>query len=105
MQKEANSPYWERPQYSALTATTWDIVVIMLGTNDAKDPGSEGPDNWEHDCGGPDATTTEGCRFADDYHDMIEVVKTLGNPDIWAMIPPPLMQLSLIHISEPTRPY
>ena len=32
MQKDADSPYWKRPQFSALTApgVTWDIVVIML---------------------------------------------------------------------------
>jgi len=100
MQKEADSPYWERPQYDALTAGTWDIVVIMLGTNDAKDPGSQGPDNWQHDCGGPYQTTTEGCRFADDYRSMIEVVKTLGNPTIYAMVPPPLMQVYAIGANQ-----
>ena len=24
-------------------------VTIMLGTNDAKDPSSGGPNNWQHD--------------------------------------------------------
>merc|ERR1719480_402868 len=38
MLKKSNSPYWQRPQYKALTSGTWDIIVIMLGTNDAKDP-------------------------------------------------------------------
>jgi len=51
MLKKANSPYWERPQYQTLVNNTWDIVVIMLGTNDAKDPGDGGPNNWLHDCG------------------------------------------------------
>ena len=51
MLKSANSPYWERPQYKTLTSEKWDIITIMLGTNDAKDPGSKGPDNWQHDCG------------------------------------------------------
>lgn len=36
MLKGADSPYWNRGQYKALTGNTWDIVVIMLGTNDAK---------------------------------------------------------------------
>ena len=76
MLKKGNSPFWQRPQYTALTqapcftsrATTllvvhlkgklkvqatsykrpaqgkWDVITIMLGTNDAKDPGSHGPD-------------------------------------------------------------
>ena len=35
-----------RPQYKALTAAKWDIIIIMLGTNDAKDKGDHGPDDW-----------------------------------------------------------
>lgn len=29
MQKGADSPYWNRPQYQALIKGTWDIVIIM----------------------------------------------------------------------------
>lgn len=36
----------KRPQYKTLTSNTWDILIIMLGTNDAKDPGDGGPNNW-----------------------------------------------------------
>ena len=46
MLKVSNSPYWKRPQYKALTAGKWDIIIIMLGTNDAKDKGDHGPDDW-----------------------------------------------------------
>jgi len=92
MQKGADSPYWDRPQYDALTSQEWDIVIIMLGTNDAKDTSSGGPDNWQHDCGGAINTTTDGCIFASDYNDMIALVKTLGNPKIYLQVPPPLMQ-------------
>ena len=42
MQKKGDSPYWERASFPKLVAETWDIVVIMLGTNDAKDEGSGG---------------------------------------------------------------
>jgi lysophospholipase L1-like esterase len=28
-------PYWERPQYKTLVSNKWDVIVIMLGTNDA----------------------------------------------------------------------
>ena len=42
MLKVSNSPYWKRPQFKALTANKWDIIIIMLGTNDAKDPGDHG---------------------------------------------------------------
>jgi len=95
MLKKSNSPYWKRPQFRALNKGKWDIIVIMLGTNDAKDPGDHGPNNWLHDCGGPDHTTLNGCSFAEDYKSMIDLVKTLGTtsagPKIYAQIPPPLM--------------
>ena len=61
MMKSADSPYWKRPQYAALTAGKWDVVVIMLGTNDAKDAGSGGPHNWPHNCTGANALD---CPFA-----------------------------------------
>jgi lysophospholipase L1-like esterase len=92
MMKGADSPYWKRPQYKALTSAKWDIIIIMLGTNDAKDAGSHGPHNWPHDCTGPDALK---CSYAVDYASMIQLVKTLGTtaagPKIYTAIPPPLM--------------
>ena len=104
MLKVSNSPYWKRPQYKALTAGKWDIIIIMLGTNDAKDPGDHGPNNWLHNCGGPDHTTVEGCTFAEDYGAMIKLVKTLGTtpagPKIYVAIPPPLMQLDSIGANQ-----
>jgi len=97
MLKNANSPYWQRKQYTALTNGKWDIVTIMLGTNDAKDPDDKGPDNWQHDCSGADGISLDGCTFAQDYKAMVDVVRTLGTtdgvpPKVYAMIPPPLMQ-------------
>jgi len=96
MLQKGDSPYWKRSQYSALTGAKWDIVTIMLGTNDAKDPGDHGPNNWQHDCGGAHGTNITNCSFASDFHDMIEVVKKLGTtpgtpPKIYVMVPPPLM--------------
>ena len=96
MLKVSDSPYWQRPQYTTLTNNTWDIVTIMLGTNDAKDPGDGGPNNWLHNCGGPDQTNLKDCTFAQDYSAMIEVVTKLGNnnnpPKIFVLVPPPLME-------------
>jgi len=94
MMKGADSPYWKRPQYTTLTGNKWDILIIMLGTNDAKDAGSHGPHNWPHNCTGADALS---CPYAVDYLAMIELVKTLGTaenptPTIYTAIPPPLMQ-------------
>merc|ERR1711934_307381 len=95
MLKKGNSPFWTRPQYNTLTSNKWDIIVIMLGTNDAKDPSDHGPNNWQHDCGGPEHTTLTGCSFASDYADMIKLVKTLGTtaagPKIYTQTAPPLM--------------
>lgn len=96
MLKKGDSPYWKRPQYSALTKGKWDIIVIMLGTNDAKDLGDHGPNNWQHDCGGENHTELSSCSFAEDYKSMIDLVRTLGTtpagPKIYVQIPPPLMQ-------------
>jgi len=97
MLKNSNSPYWERNQFKGLTNNKWDIITIMLGTNDAKDPGDKGPDNWQHDCSGSDGVTIDGCTFAQDYKSMVELVRTLGvqdgvPPKVYGMIPPPLMQ-------------
>lgn len=96
MLKKGDSPFWERPEYEALTNAKWDAVIIMLGTNDAKDLGSGGPNDWQHDCGGADATSLDGCSFATDYKAMVDVVRGLGTsdvpPQIYTMIAPPLMK-------------
>ena len=93
MMKDANSPYWRRPQHKALISAKWDIITIMLGTNDAKDQGSGGPANWPHDCTGDKALE---CSYAKDYMSMIELVRTLGTspngPKVYVLTPPPLMK-------------
>jgi len=98
MQKGADSPYWQRPQFQTLIGNKWDIIVIMLGTNDAKDPGDGGPNNWHDNCG-PSLSNISlaNCTFAQDYLSMIELVRTLGPdantpPIIYVAAPPPLMQ-------------
>jgi lysophospholipase L1-like esterase len=99
-----NSPYWLRPQFKTLTTNHWDIIIIMLGTNDAKDPGDHGPNNWKHDCGGPDHTSLTGCTFAEDYKKFIGIVQKLGTtpagPVIYSAIPPPLMELDSIGANQ-----
>lgn len=97
MLKSGDSPYWDRPQFTLLNSSKWDIITIMLGTNDAKDPDDHGPDNWQHDCSGANGVHTDNCNFANDYKSMIDLVRTLGttkgvSPKVYAMIPPPLMQ-------------
>lgn len=124
MQKRPNgdAPWWVTPKYKQWTAPAnaklWDKVVIMLGTNDAKDacpaegcpasagcgnasfcafdrPGSccnwphAGQTSWVQDC-----TDGVSCPFAKDYGAMIAVARTLGKqpagPELWLAIPPPL---------------
>ena len=89
MMKGADSPYWKRPQFKTLTSNTWDILIIMLGTNDAKDAGSRGPHNWPHNCTGENALR---CPFAVDYNSMVTLVKKQGGVTVFNAIPPPLMQ-------------
>ena len=106
MLKGGDSPYWERPQFDALVNNTWDVVVVMLGTNDAKDPGDGGPDNWQHDCGGASHTTLDGCQYASDYADMIALARTLGAsadappPRVFVTAPPPLMMRGAIGANQ-----
>jgi lysophospholipase L1-like esterase len=97
MMKGANSPYWQRPQYKTLTTNKWDILIIMLGTNDAKDAASHGPPNWPHNCTKDGMTLDLACPFAEDYASMVTLARTLGTtagtpPTIYSAIPPPLMQ-------------
>ena len=99
MQKNADSPFWKRPQYAALLNGTWDVITILLGTNDAKDKASGGPSDWTHQCG-----QLEGCAFADDFASFIAVASTLGrggnSPLIYAMVPPPLMKQGAYGMNE-----
>jgi hypothetical protein len=127
LQREGDSPYWERPQFQTLVNNVWDIIIIMvwyctvlycraspldllgnyillrsqLGTNDAKDPGDGGPNNWMGDCLGPGL---DDCRFADNYGQLLTVVRGLGRtaagPDVYMMIPPPLMKWGAIGANQ-----
>lgn len=122
MQKSphGDSPYWKRNSFKTLSENKWDIVVIMLGTNDAKDacgqPASyckanvngsccnwphSGQTNWTQDCSNMD------CPFVTDYNAMVSLVKTLGTtaagPVIYTAIPPPLMTGG--SPGSPTKPY
>lgn len=95
LQKKGDSPFWQRPMYSALTSNTWDVVIIMLGTNDAKDATSGGPPNWPSKCS-TKHTSASTCTYLADYTKLIEAVRGLGRskgipPTILLMTSPPLM--------------
>ena len=92
------SPWWRSPAYKALVAARWDVIFIMLGTNDARDVGSGGPEHWPRDaCDGATAATLGRCSFATNYTALLNVVATLGRsagspPAVHLMVPPALMQ-------------
>ena len=104
MLKDGNSPYWKRPQYQTLIENKWDIVTIQLGTNDAKDKADNGPDNWKTNvCNG--GTSLNGCTYANNYKEMINLIRTLGkepgkSPKIYISIPPPLMEHSVYGMNQ-----
>jgi lysophospholipase L1-like esterase len=116
-----DSPYWDRTSFTTLTAHKWDIVVLMLGTNDAKDACNEVGNcgytcrnttccNWPHAgqnttlqsniTWSQDCSNTMTCPFVTDYRAMIDHIRTLGrsagkSPDLWLAVPPPLMSSSV----------
>ena len=103
MLKNSSAPYWKTSQFSEFAAGTWDIVLLMLGTNDAHNtcgapasrPGCSS--DWDVDCGGPNATSASThCRFAQDFASMVEIALSRGTtpgvaPMVYVMTPPPLM--------------
>ena len=103
MLKRSDKTYWNQSVYQTLTTNTWDIVVVMLGTNDAKDTSSGGPDNWQHDCGSISTPTLSNCSFANDYADMISVIRTLGKtspPKIYITVPISLLQQGVYGMNQ-----
>jgi hypothetical protein len=106
--ERGNGSYWDTPQFAQLSGQTWDIVIIMvrchhgllcylpslvdrgvlcrmrqLGTNDAKRY------NWPYGaCGDPE--TSDECPFVQAYADLIAYIRTLGSPEVFVCIPPPV---------------
>lgn len=112
MLKKSCAPWWKTKQYEEFVAKRWDIVIIMLGTNDAhntcNEPASrEGcTSDWSVDCGGPNKTSLKNCQFAEDFADLVKIAQGLGvgsaSPQVYVMIPPPLMSNSAGWPSEQT---
>ena len=75
MLKRGDNPYWVSPGYKAALASNATLLVLMLGTNDAKFR------NWD----------TLAGDFPGDYADMIASFAAMpSKPKIWLMVPPPL---------------
>jgi len=72
--KGGSLPYWNTDQFIPSHDYNPDIVVIMLGTNDAK------PGNWANNS-----------QFISDYTDLIESYKNLpSEPTVYICYPPPV---------------
>ena len=75
--KHGDHPYWATKQFHEASSSAADIVIIMLGTNDAK------PFNWR----------AHGSEYPADYKAMIDVFKAMpSTPTVLVMTPPPLYQ-------------
>jgi lysophospholipase L1-like esterase len=73
MLKKGNKPYWNEEAFQEALEFNPNVVVIMLGTNDAKAV------NWRHED-----------EFVSDYREMIDTFAKLDtNPWIWLCCPVP----------------
>ena len=70
--KQSDHPYWGESAYTASGNFGPDIVIVMLGTNDAK------PQNWSHQA-----------SFATDYRALVDHYRMLGAV-VYVATPPPV---------------
>ena len=64
LQKESPLPWSVTPAYKALVENRWDVIIVMLGTNDAA-PNAQGywpAANHEH-CDNADLSTLSSCNL------------------------------------------
>jgi len=87
LQRSGDSPYVQRGSWPKVLASNADIIIIMLGTNDAKDSTNSGPLNWEN----TGINSTGILSYEIDYNYFITTFKSMpSSPTIFAAIPPPL---------------
>jgi acyl-CoA thioesterase-1 len=85
LQRHGDSPYVNRGSWPRVLASNADIIIIMLGTNDAKDRSNGGPPNWEND------GRTGQEQYVVDYKFFVDTFKQFSSkPTIYTAIPPPL---------------
>ncbi len=72
LMKMGDKPYWNESAYTSSRSFEPDVVVIMLGTNDAK------PQNWSKEA-----------AFAPDYSELIDGYRSLGAL-VYVATPPPV---------------
>ena len=77
-------PYWNLKEYGEALNSSADIVVFMLGTNDARQG------NWKGEE-----------PFKKDYLEMVRsFINMPSKPDVHIMIPPPLYQEGAITANQ-----
>jgi lysophospholipase L1-like esterase len=80
--------YVNTPQYDALVQNKFDIVLFMIGTNDAMQS------NWPHSCTAD--TTGASCRFSFDFSQLINKMKERAERVV-VMTPLPIMSTEPLH--------
>lgn len=82
--KEGNAPYWDENRYSEVLEWNPDIVIIKMGTNDAK------PQNWKYKT-----------SFVSDYTEFVNSFKNLpSNPKIFICYPLPAFAGNSLDVSD-----
>merc|ERR1740121_3557684 len=83
MMKKGSFPYWQSLEFRLSLDSAPDIVLILMGTNDAKDFLTH---NLVHEPRGENSR-----EFVGDYIDMIRTFEDLeSHPVVFVIVPPPL---------------
>lgn len=73
MMKTGDHPYWDEPEYQLTLESSADIILMMLGTNDAK------TFQWDQN------------EYVKDYREMATSFLVMESaPTVYIMVPPPL---------------
>ena len=82
--KKGDYPYWNEKAYKDALASSPDVVIIMLGTNDTK------PQNWAHEA-----------EFTADYTELVKSFQALASkPRIYVCRPCPVPEPGAFGINE-----
>lgn len=86
MLKKGNAPYWNEPRYKEVLDWHPDIVIIKMGTNDAK------PKNWQYKD-----------SFVSDYIEFVNSFKFLpSKPKIFICYPLPAFEGNVLPVDDKT---
>ena len=84
-------PYWQTPHFEAFNRSSWDVVVIMMGTNDVKHEWFPRP------ClrGG-----TGPCAVATELTSLINLARERGASRVFVVLPPPALREAAFSITQ-----